>query len=126
MFEVHDPGRFEGTEIDHFGVVARIVLALVTESENGFSSVAVVSPIEVVLMAADGEGKSVFVAQHVDCAGFAVICAEDRSALLLAGRERVVAGCKPFDHFRPAESIRKILGQWAGGVLGLRIGATKA
>src|SRR5579859_2193290 len=90
MFEVHDPWRIERTQIDDFVIVAGIVVAVSSEGKHRFTGIAVVSPIEIILMTADGGGQAVLWSEHVHGARFAVVAAQDACVRALVRRKRVI------------------------------------
>jgi len=77
MFMIHDPGSVEGAQIDNLGEAVGVVFCVVPKSKDGVTGVIVPSPVKVILVLADGFGKTIRRAQDIHGAGFTVVAAED-------------------------------------------------
>ena len=120
VLEVHGPGIVEWTKVDNLGVAVSVIARIVADGEHGLAGVAVPTPKEIVLMAADGGRKAVLGSHNIYRACFAVVAAEDACVGANIGRQGVIPGRETLDHICPAEAVGENLRKRAGVFLAAR------
>ena len=92
----------------------------VIHHDHAFARVASRPPKEVVLMTAEGLGKSHLRAEEIDGAGLAVVLAKDGAAAAVFRTEPVVSSVHRLRHLAPTEVVRVDLRKQADGNAGAR------